>query len=153
MTMRRRKGEGRAPQLKFTTQITAYLLSGFVLLALIFSMLYYVDARRTTENAAIRDVEHSLERTRSDMESLISLTQSVMSNLMADGSLYDALTDYEPGVDSYARVKRTVQPLLYDHIRNIEKLCAIQLLNDVYTTTEYFINGNGREWAEIDGFG
>ena len=23
----------------------------------------------------------------------------------------------------------------------------------VYTTTEYFINGNGREWAEIDGFG
>ena len=132
MTMRRRKGEGRAPQLKFTTQITAYLLSGFVLLALIFSMLYYVDARRTTENAAIRDIEHSLERTRSDMESLISLTQSVMSNLMADGSLYDALTDYEPGVDSYARVKRTVQPLLYDHIRNIEKLCAIQLLNDDY---------------------
>lgn len=23
----------------------------------------------------------------------------------------------------------------------------------LYTTTEYFINGNGREWAEIDGFG
>ena len=26
MTMERRRGEGRAPQLKFTTQITAYLL-------------------------------------------------------------------------------------------------------------------------------
>ena len=130
--MGRRKGEGRAPQLKFTTQITAYLLSGFVLLALIFSMLYYVDARRTTENAAIRDVEHSLERTRSDMESLISLTQSVMSNLMADGSLYDALTDYEPGVDSYARVKRTVQPLLYDHIRNIQIIHTYRYCSNIY---------------------
>ena len=28
-----------------------------------------------------------------------------------------------------------------------------KIATPVYTTTEYFINGNGREWAEIDGFG
>lgn len=132
MTMGRRRGEGRAPQLKFTTQITAYLLSGFVLLALIFSMLYYVDARRTTESAAIRDISHSLDRTQSEMESLISLTQSVMSNLMTDEGLYDALTRYNPETDSYTRVSRVVQPLLFGHIRNIKALCAVQLLSDDY---------------------
>lgn len=130
--MGRKTGAGRIPPMKFTTQITAYLLTGFILLALIFSALYYADTRRSTENRAIRDVEHSLDRTQSELEGLISLTETVMSNLLADGSLYDALTRYDPGVDSYARVNRVVQPLLFSHIRNIENLCAIQLLNDDY---------------------
>ena len=60
MTMGRRKGEGRAPQLKFTTQITAYLLSGFVhnvfivlgfsaalMLAVLFAIRFFVKRKES----------------------------------------------------------------------------------------------------------
>lgn len=119
-------------RIRFSTLVRNYLLTGFVLLTAIFSLVYYADARSTTHRSAVREIEHSVERTQSDLENLIALTQKAMSDLITDDQLYDALIDYDPAADSYATVNRVIQPILFNHLRNISDLCAIQLLNDQY---------------------
>ena len=79
------KGKDRRQRrLRFTQKVMLYLLSAYVLMAVLFGSMYYVNARDSTENRVIQEIAHSLERTHSEVQELITQTENVYLDLILD---------------------------------------------------------------------
>lgn len=108
------------------------MMIGYLLMAVFFGCMYYINARQSTEERVIEQIGYSLDRTRVDLEGLVDTCEKVYVSLLSDGELYDFLVNYDAGVTSYPSAKRTVNSLLQDAIRNVDVLCSVQLMSDQY---------------------
>ena len=62
--------EKTARRLHFSTRILRYLLLAYVLMAVSFGGLYYVNAARTTEQRILEGIGYAAERTGNDLEQI-----------------------------------------------------------------------------------
>ena len=116
----------------FSEKVIFYMMVGYLLMAVLFGCMYFVNARQSTEAQVVDQIGHSLDRTRLDLEGLIETCENVYVSLLSDGELYDFLVGYDAGETSYPSARRTVNALLQDAIRNIDVLCSVQLMSDDY---------------------
>ena len=116
----------------FSEKVIFYMMVGYLLMAVLFGCMYFVNARQSTEAQVVDQIGHSLDRTRLDLEGLIETCENVYVSLLSDGELYDFLIGYDAGETSYPSARRTVNALLQDAIRNIDVLCSVQLMSDDY---------------------
>lgn len=127
------KGKDRGQRrLRFTQKVMLYLLSAYVLMAVLFGGMYYVNARDSTENRVIQEIAHSLERTHSEVQELITQTENVYLDLILDEELYTILVSYEPGVTSRPRTAKRISPILKSAVRNLDGIKNVQLLSEDY---------------------
>lgn len=138
-------GRGRRRR-RFSEKVIFYMMVGYLLMALLFGGMYFLNARQSTESRMIEQIGNSLDRTRADLEGLIKTCENVYVSLISDGELYDYLVSYDAGATSYPSARRAVNQMLRDAIRNIDALCSVQLMSDEYvfytTNTTYTSTAN-----------
>lgn len=128
----------RSHRLRFSAKVMLYLLTAYVILAVLFGSMYYINARQTTENRVIAEISHSLDRTANDLENMISQTENVYLNLLFDQDLFDLLISYKSGKLSHPQTLTKITPILQGSFRNLDFVNAVYLLNDDYV----FYNSN-----------
>ena len=72
------------------------MMVGYLLMAVLFGCMYFVNARQSTEAQVVDQIGHSLDRTRLDLEGLIETCENVYVSLLSDGELYDFLAATMP---------------------------------------------------------
>lgn len=122
----------RLHRLNFSTKVTLYLLIAYVLLAVLFSSTYYINAHRTTEKRVIAEIRHLLDRTGSDLENMIEQVEKIYLNLLFDQELFDQLISYDSGQMSYPQAKTKIMDILQKAFLNMDSINSVYLLNDDY---------------------
>ena len=51
----------RSHRLRFSAKVMLYLLTAYVILAVLFGSMYYINARQTTENRVIAEISLQLQ--------------------------------------------------------------------------------------------
>lgn len=124
--------DGRQRRLRFTQKVMLYLLGAYVFMAVLFGSMYYINSRDSTENRVIQEIAHSLDRTRSGVQELITQTENAYLDLLLDEDLYTLLVSYEPGVTSQPWASNRITPILKSAVRNLDGIKNVQLLSEDY---------------------
>lgn len=122
----------RPRRLRFTAKVMLYLLAAYALMAVLFGGMYFINARTSTENRVIEEIAHSLDRSRDEVQGLITQTENVYLNLLFDEDLYNLLIDYNHGGMSRPQALTKISPTLKSSIRNLDAITSVYLLSDSY---------------------
>ena len=123
---------GGARRLRFSGRVMFYLLAAYLIMAVLFGCLYFVNSRRSTERRVVAEIARSLDRTHASVEGLIREVETAYIDLLFEDQLYDLLTDAAADRIRLPQLATKAQPILHQAMRNLDDIDSIQIFNDNY---------------------